>query len=301
MKSKVIGVYVSLILMLIAGGLIIIFTLIATCVSNALLNIGYGILGSSVVTLVITFSEYFIEKRKGLESYLIAIYECLSCISKIQYTKTVEEKYFIAKFDYKSWFNSFNDSLSEEQIQPYKEYFISNGKVNKDISDTEFLNFMQEKIKVQREKMKTVMQTYIDFAEFSMEKVNESYANIYFLNFSINKKKRQNLYDTFLKKLNETHRKVEIQSRHFNDYIKAENGNMPVMLGKIEELNKLFFREEFEANRLTVWTDYTDGMFEECEKFRCEIYGIEYTPTKRHPKLLSIQNATLMPKEENNN
>lgn len=98
MKSKVIGVYVSIVLMFIACAIIIVFSVWVNLFADAMKNIGYGILGSSVVTFVITFSEYFIEKRKALEKYLTAIYDCLKVISNITYTRTVKEKYIIADF-----------------------------------------------------------------------------------------------------------------------------------------------------------------------------------------------------------
>ena len=293
MKSKVIGAYVSLVLMFFACGIIICFHLWSICISNALINIGYGILGSSVVTLVITYSEYFIEKKKNLETFLLSIYDCLHVISKIDYLEIDQEKRIVADFNYLNIFPVLTEEqqkIVDRKLEEYKKYFISCKAINENISNEQFIEFLKQKDNQLQKEIRETIQSYIVFGEYSMNKVDSSYNDIYFIRFKKGKEKKDILYEQFYSKLYRIHRKVEIESGHFKKYLEGEITNIPVILDKINELNEEFFKIESFSNETIVWGALVDSVFDDLEIFRCEIYKQKYEERKKYPKKITIRN-----------
>ena len=63
--------------------------------------------------------------------------------------------------------------------------------------------------------------------------------------------------------------------------------NLAVMLGKIDELQQMYFsrdeRCEDSFSIITIRGRYTDSLEESIEKFRCQIYGQKYAEPEHFP------------------
>ena len=77
MKGKKYGIIVSVITMIISLVLILLFNWCDKEKYELLLNIIIGVLGSSVVTLIISFSDYIVAKREALEEYFSQVYKII--------------------------------------------------------------------------------------------------------------------------------------------------------------------------------------------------------------------------------
>ena len=111
---------------------------------------------------------------------------------------------------------------------------------NENISNEQFIEFLKQKDNQLQEEIRETIQSYIVFGEYSMNKVDSSYNDIYFIRLKKGKEKKDILYEQFYSKLYRIHRKVEIESGHFKKYLEGKITNIPVMLDKINELNEEF-------------------------------------------------------------
>ena len=75
MKGKKYGIIVSVITMAIAFAIILLICCSDKNKCEVLLNIIIGVLGSSVVTLIISVSDYIVAKREALEDYYNQVYK----------------------------------------------------------------------------------------------------------------------------------------------------------------------------------------------------------------------------------
>ena len=99
------------------------------------------------------------------------------------------------------------------------------------------------------------------------------------------------MYDELYSKLGMYHMDIKIISdNHFKEFLKSQNGNVPVMIDFLTDLNEKYFSveqicdEDYSSQRI-YRKDY-DKLSESLEKFRCKIYGQKYTENKPTPTII---------------
>jgi hypothetical protein len=120
-------------------------------------------------------------------------------------------------------------------------------------------------------KIDEVMKQYIQIRKLDYGAVENAYGQIDFI-FS-NKKIRKNfIYNCLHDKQRTVLQKIMEEAWHFEEYYKMEQGNMPVMLSKIIDIQKdLFVRREGEVG-YTIYNSYCY----EIDKQLCELLSITY-------------------------
>ena len=98
MKGKKYGIIVSVITMIISLVLILLFNWCDKEKYELLLNIIIGVLGSSVVTLIISISDYIVAKREALEEYFSQVYKIIIAFGKIKYVHITDRVLESAKY-----------------------------------------------------------------------------------------------------------------------------------------------------------------------------------------------------------
>lgn len=101
-----------------------------------------------------------------------------------------------------------------------------------------------------------------------------------------NKRIRQKAYDAIYNKLVDIVLQFRTEAYHFN-LLKEGKGNLPACASKVVALNQKYFssREEKTSGytNTLVFQSVFDDIDASLEKFRCKIYGTEYTEPQREP------------------
>lgn len=128
------------------------------------------------------------------------------------------------------------------------------------------------------------MDSYREASMVELGNLDNAYGNLDFI--IANKCIRQKAYEQIYDKL----RKIVYQFRnevyHFN-LLKDGNGNFPVCILKVSELNQKYFLSK-EKNlqgytNVSIFQNVFDDIDASLEKFRCKIYRIEYVEPKAIP------------------
>lgn len=113
---------------------------------------------------------------------------------------------------------------------------------------------------------------------------DNAYGNLDFL--VGNKRIRQKAYDAIYNKLVDIVLQFRTEAYHFN-LLKEGKGNLPACASKVVALNQKYFssREEKTSGytNTLVFQSVFDDIDASLEKFRCKIYGTEYTEPQREP------------------
>lgn len=183
-----------------------------------------NIFAGTIVLVITSLYEYFIEKRNLLEKIMQQCLKIRAMFGKLEYFDDREYVTFEQYSDY------YNDSLKEEKI---------------------ILLYNAEKEKYELEQKETferIINQYIEIAEGDYSEFWKYYDEIDFLLDFKKKKKYKIYYDLFYYICDEKIGKISKimgKSVHFNDYKKAKNGNYKACSKMLSELQKeVFYYEE---------------------------------------------------------
>lgn len=290
MKAKVIGTYVSLVDIVIS----ILMIVLASTVwpSNVLLNIGFGVLGSGVVSGILTFSEYFVTKRETLEKYYLELMKIYQVLRKVKYLDTKEEVKLVAKYDWERK----SDYLNKMSGKPVRENaFMELGKYCAKIASfkdeevsmdneqvSRFLKAFSSKIKKEIDK---TLESFLEIDNISLLELDSAYASIYFMTDVWKPKKYKSIvriYEIFQVPIRKLFYDIQNNNSHFRLYNAGETDNLPIVVQKIEENNNQLFSKEEKSNVEGKWSivraQFADELCQYMEQFRCKIYHERYEP-----------------------
>lgn len=287
MKGKKYGIIVSVITMLIALVLILLVNWRDNETYEVLSNILIGVLGSSIVTLIISISDYIVAKREALEDYYCQAGKIITAFGQIKYIHITEKMLESAK--YKTTMNLSNlFDVEETEIENMLKYYeqihywdnfseVPSNEVKIQLIKTETEKDCMEIIKG--------MNSYLQFEELSLQDVENAFGRISFLINNSPKKFKDTkyfkvwLYINFFEKLMKMLYRIRIENNCFKAYKDRESSNLFVVAQKINELNEQLFEIKTETNEeyMTekVYAKFFDDMCETLEKFRTKIYGCD--------------------------
>lgn len=286
-KGKKYGIIVSAIIMIIA--------LISTLLVNwcdkekyeLLSNIIIGVLGSSVVTLIVSFSDYIVAKRETLENYFSQVYKIIIAFGKIEYVHISDSVLESAKYKTESDLRkclAANTPTMDGIMEFYdKNNYWDNYPVELSSEDKQQIISMQ--VEEDCDIIEKAMNNYLQIENLSYEAVENAFGRISFL-FDKSKKHPYEekyfkvwIYRNLHEKLRDMINKIRLQNRSFKEYQKGESKNIFVVAEGIDKLNKEFFEiiseehEEYDIKK--VYAKSFNEMYSNLEKFRTKIYNCE--------------------------
>ena len=179
--------------------------------------------------------------------------------------------------------------ISTEARDKLFAYMVDRWKRTVDIPEPEFTAYAQDQFHNQMakyaEKATETMESYVRITEIDLSPLENAYGELDFIfaNNSIRKK----IYEQIHLQLRDYKHDVAMQAFHFKLFLSGEVDNLAVMLGKIDELQQMYFsrdeRCEDSFSIITIRGRYTDSLEESIEKFRCQIYGQKYAEPEHFP------------------
>lgn len=297
MKSKKYSIVVSIIIIAVSA---IVFTILnfhlypnfikqwlGACLPtddlrNYCMAISSGALTSALVTLLISCSEYDVEKQKALEDFCDANIRYISALYNLEYLRIgipVEmlEEYYSDISQLSLSENMGHEYESEKKIKEYIWAHESDAVKELCATPSAKMVYLKEdfdkRIEEYDKQIDTIMKQYIALSE-NMDK-HELTATISRIDFLFgNKKYRKNFLhaEIYMKQL-ELMSKIQNVSFHFREYYKAENGNKPVMIHFIMEIQNYLFSTERKNDFYIVHMQYLYDMYCNIHKLLKFIYG----------------------------
>lgn len=263
---------------------------------NFFIVISSGAFTSSSVTLLISIAEYRVEKETALEDYIsdtvnfcadfynmkyldidIPI-ELLQGYYAEQWKKPLESvlgnkdqgyiydgEYIVPDSDVVTqikewlWKNTLNEEVRKE---------FQNPSIKREYLEAEFVRTIQK----YDEEIDAVMKQYINLSDkVNCRKLTSSIGKIDFL-FG-NKYRKEVLYKKMYSRNREIVSKINDVSYHFKEYKKESEGNKPMMLRFIQDIQDYIFSIEEKEHAKIVHNQYLFEMKCEIDKALRKLYG----------------------------
>lgn len=259
-------------------------------------DISMAIFGGAALGFIMSLTEYYVERRKAMEEFWLQATKVLNELKKIKYldvdapinlivdaiheddSNALKEKFHLLSNDEKISVNA-----KENLISWYKENIPIPFDENTD-DNKELTHLYDPNMAGYKEVFLQCMDSYREASMVELGNLDNAYGNLDFI--IANKCIRQKAYEQIYDKL----RKIVYQFRnevyHFN-LLKDGNGNFPVCILKVSELNQKYFLSKEENlqgyTNVSIFQNVFDDIDASLEKFRCKIYRIEYVEPKAIP------------------
>ena len=285
MKGKKYGIIVSIITMVISLILILLANWCDKEKYELLSNIFYGVLGSSVVTLIISVSDYIVAKREALEDYCSQIYKTIVEFGKIKYVHITDKMYESAKYkteyELKKCYGAEPPQMDSILEYYDKEKYWDN--YCEKLSTEEKKQIILEQIEKDCNDIEKAMNYYLEIETLSYEAVENAFWRISFLfdksekHFNEEKHFRVWIYRNLHEKLRNMINTIRSENYYFKLYQDGESKNIFDVAQKIDSLNKKMFEIISEENEdyITekVYAHFFNDMLNNLETFRARIYN----------------------------
>ena len=251
--------------------------------------ISSGAFTSSIVTLLISISEYRVEKRIALENYADANIHFCADFYNMQYLNidmpvNLLQGYYAEQWNYPP-IEIYQGEISAEQSRcpifetKIKEWIWDNTSektkelLNTDEKREEYLDSNLKSI-IQKcdDEIDSIMKQYIDLGDkVSKRELNAAIGGIDFL-FG-NKYRKDILHKEMYEKHSEVINKIRDVAYHFKEYYKVTEGNKPVMLQFIKQIQDYLFSIEENAEWRIVYNRYLFEINCEIDNLLRKLYG----------------------------
>lgn len=258
---------------------------------NVEYDIAMAIFGSSILGCIMSFVEYFSERKRAMEEFYQEAIRILAKFRKAKPLQLTEPEELIRNCIFEKMKNDDYVSLKMddevqytekvkylEWLKKYKpEIFIGVG------ADEE--KTYQTKIEEAETMIKDCIYNYSQLAHISFAKLDSAYGNLDFLvaNHTIRVKAYNEIFD----KMRSIRNEIFLANTHFELW-KHGKGNFIFCTDKVIEINKkLFIEEKSEEENVvsvSIYQKEFDDIEESLEKFRRKIYwGRSKDEVKRYP------------------
>lgn len=298
MKGKKHGIIISIVVLIIATSFLVIF---AVKEIELGINISAGILTSSFVTLVISISDYLVEKRSTLENYYDEIGAILSAFNEIKYVhineKTLESARYIKSINFQRRTNIDNKSTKNDNdsIKTLLEYYNKIqfwDKYMQSFSEKDKIEIILCEVDKDYKDIIKAMDTYLKIEKISYSNVEKAFGRIDFL-FDISKLCPHNqklfrvwIYENLHKKIRDMLNIVQMENYHIKKYKEGSSINLYTVAEKIKELNEKLFEIKFITNNgyeeMNVYAKFLNDEENQLECFRAKIYNCEAILSKNY-------------------
>ena len=283
MRKSAIGTRISLILVSVSIIVVIIGCLADTIICQ---NVGYGILGSSIVSFVVMLSEYFTSKREALERYYLAGIETINLFSKCQYEHLTRLDFALAeiKWNYdihKIVSCTIEDDFFTENYDLIEEIChllgIPSEKLRDDSLITQFLEIFEKR----DFQLRRVMNQYVVLCGHKKLELENAFGNIFFI-CDLNKKQKE-IYGNIHNPIQSKYNDLQQCCAHIKRYLSNEIANSPVIYYYLDEAIKSLYDVQKNENNIIVYPEFADKILNALEKLRCDIYYEDYKKIDSKP------------------
>ena len=265
---------------------------------NFFIVISSGAFTSSIVTLLISIAEYMVERETALEDYISSTINFCADFYNMKYFNFDMPKELLQAYYAEQWEKPF-ESVLGNQNQGYiynGEYIVPDSDAVTQIKEWIWKYSLNEEIRkrfeapdtkrkfldaeftrtIQKydEEIDAVMEQYINLSDIvNCRELTSSIGKIDFL-FG-NKYRKEVLHKKMYSRNREIISKINDISYHFKEYYKASEGNKPVMLHFIQDIQDYIFSvEEKENSHVTVvYNQYLYEINFEIHKALRKLYG----------------------------
>lgn len=246
---------------------------------NYFIIISSGTFTSALVTLLIGISEYRVERQVALEDFCDANIRFIVDLYNLEYLRfdipiELLQKYYaeISKVSIlENEIGYMHEHESQKKIKDYLWHHEPESVKKLYCTPSSKMVYLKEKfdevINEYDKQIDTIMKQYIVLAEkMNRQELNKTIARIDFL-FGNNKYRKDFIYKRIYAKQTELLGKIKNISYHFGMYYESTNGNKPVMIEFIVDMQNYLFSTRQHNQYLHVYMQYLFDM-------NCELYQL---------------------------
>lgn len=287
MREKVVGTYISLVISIVSVVVLALgFTVIR---SDILVNIGYGILGSGLVSFVLTFSEYFTVKRETLTDFYISAHNSLKMITAIRPLSDVKEMELLASYIWErkgdDWRKIYFQPLETTCFLALCELYNTWGFFSADhnmMDDPQAMAVIETRRGIVEKDIKNAMRSCIQAGEVSLQELDNCYGKIAFL-VDVKKTRRNKIFAIY-EDIRNCVNSIRQENYHFTLYLNGEADNLPVIVNKLKTIDSMLYVAKEDDTWAYTMAQFADDLRDKLEEMRSRIiYNQKFEPYEREP------------------
>ena len=274
MRTKAIGTWISFVIIVIS----IILIVLGFISTTVLVHIGYGVLGSSIVSFVIYFAEYFTSKREALELFYQEAIKIVQSSGRCAYVFISELDRERAELQWKGYCSYVLMDLQEiipDCREIIDDILIKNNlpRIKNPNYNSLYNSFLEEFSRRDHELI-DIMKEYIAFSELDLLPFGNAYGNICYL--CDLKRKKNDLYDSIFAPIQEMQKSLRSICFRLKQYVNQTEKNAPIAYDYLDQATKQLYKIEHNENTTIAHAHFYDSMSIQLEKLRCDISHEKY-------------------------
>lgn len=289
MKGKVFTIKISIMLLVLSLVLVGISFLVCNDTISLLLNsLGFGILGSCVVTLAVSIGEYHNEKRIALENYYSEAHRVMASFSKLLYFDFNEEMDLLIAYhreqkNNEMWNSLMKSPLKNDQTEKEKliDYYKKIGLCLKNFNEEQIEAVINARKQISFDRIEETIDSYIKLSNISLKELENAYGHLCFFTKHGKKKYQELIYTDLHNKAREMLHTIIEASFHFNNYKTGKEASIGIVYDVLKKISPNIF-EKTEIKTTANGFDYysVNAIFvtqlkESLEELRALIYNDE--------------------------
>lgn len=254
-------------------------------------NFAFAILGSALLGMIMSLTEYLVVRKEALISYYSIACGIIRKLATAHYVfmrepLTMLQDYFSEETD-----NLYREATEHKAKNALLAHMNETWKQTKDIPEPEYTkwsnNEFNARITRYKKDIEKAMQSYIEIAEVDLEPLESAYGELDF--FFANWKLRKWIYNSIHCPIRDYRNNAARKAYHFRMYLSGESDNLSDLVNMIDELQNLYFSVEKKSDGyysvVTVMRKSVDALEDLVEELRCRIYRKKYTASEHFPYL----------------
>lgn len=243
-----------------------------------------AVFGSALLGLIMSFTEYLVERQRAMEVFLTESRKVLTKLRKIKYLDSdAPLEKIIACFEEEQWHEAFKPTIEVATIPSSKEehhnrddliaWFKKNTRELTSLDDNQLITYYESAMKKYRQNFQEVIDSCFAAATIDLGELDKAYGNLdFFLNYDIrNKLAYQKIY-LKIRECRDWARKMEGQFQSLKD----GKGNFAECIKSAKDIcDKVFEVKEFSKgnhNTKNVFQTIFDDIEDALDDFWCQTY-----------------------------
>lgn len=294
----------------ITGGCALVSAIIALVISKSIwYDYSMAIFGSALLGFIMSVTEYFVERRRAMETFMTESSKALAKLRKIKYLDTDapldkiiacfwEEQHNERVKSIKSMGDVAN-GLSIKEEHPNRDDLISWFKKNKReltsvCDNSQLIAYYESAMEKYRQDSQVVIDSCLFIATIDLEELDKAYGNLdFFLNCDIRHKLAYPRIYTQIRK----YRELANEAKHHFQSLKEGKGNFTVCVELARDICNIVFevKESSKGNHITknVFQTVFDNIEDALDDFWCKTYHKKLDGKRTHDPIEIIMHTSL--------
>lgn len=279
-----------------AIGLVTVVSIIGAAVSTCLdatfwMNFSFAVFGSSLLGLIMSWVEYFVERRVALEQYYLAAVDVSIAFAKAKYFTMYEPKELLmAYFSERQWESYMDENNTLPAKNELFQYMRRGWGVIVEIPEPEFSQYAQRefdrRIKAYDATLADTIAGYIEIAGTSIQGLENAYGK---LDFLLSNHLRARIFDEIHEPIREYRRCIREKTSCFRAFVRSKPEYTAQAIDLVDEIQQKFFRtiikSDEESDTTIVFQQFVDDLDDQIEWLRCKMYKENYAKQEHTPLL----------------